>query len=57
MRAKRIVVEVNGDDIGQLYRNLRDIAELIAKGETEGVMNDGADGEYEFYIYDLGEGS
>ena len=53
MRKKRIVVEVNGDNVGQLYRNLRLVAKQIASGETGGVMNDGADGEYEYHIYDL----
>lgn len=55
MRNLRIVVEAEGDDVGQLYRQLRHIAELIARGETEGVVNEGLDGEREFHLYDLRE--
>lgn len=50
---KRINVEINGKDIGQLYRRLRDIAEQIAQGEKMGVMDDGPDGDYEYDVIDL----
>lgn len=53
MNSKKIVVEVNGADIGQLYRRLREIAEQIARDETDGVMNDGPDGDYEYHVYDV----
>ena len=39
------MVEATGEDVGQLYRRLREVAEQIAQGQT--------DGDYEYHIYDL----
>lgn len=37
-------------------RRLRYIADLIAKGETDGVDNGNPEGDHEFHIYDIPEG-
>lgn len=50
---KKIIVEVTGENVGQLYRRLLEIAERIAQGHVDGVMNDGPDGDYEYRIYEL----
>lgn len=50
------MVEVNGDDIGVLYRRLRHIADLIVQGATDGVENGNPEGDHEFHIYEIPEG-
>jgi hypothetical protein len=53
---KKIIVEVDGTDIGVLYRRLRYIAEEIKAGAEDGVENGNPEGDHEFHIYEIPEG-
>lgn len=50
---KQIQVEVTGADVGQIYRQLRVIAEHVREGHHDGVMDGGPDGDWEYHLHEL----
>lgn len=45
------MVEVDGSSFEQMARRLREIADHLDKGYTDGVVEHGDDGTYEFHVY------